>query len=42
MRDLTHRMLELDGGVVNGEIRVEASPHVAQNAFAGGRRDISN
>jgi hypothetical protein len=40
MRDLTHGVLELNGGVVNAEIMMKAFFHIAQNALARRGRDI--
>src|SRR5215469_1085443 len=42
VRHFTDHVLKLDGGVVNSEYVVQTLFHFAQDAFAGGRRNVSD
>src|SRR6266496_2909167 len=42
MRHFAHGMLELNGRVVDSEVVIQALFHIAQNALAGGRRNVGN
>jgi hypothetical protein len=42
MRDFANRVLELDGGVVNPKVVVQAIFHVPQDALTDGRRNVGN
>jgi len=42
MRHFTHRVLELDCSVINGEISMEAGFYFAEDALAGGGWNVSD
>src|SRR5215469_5983139 len=42
VRHFTDHVLKLDGGVVNSEYVVQTLFHLTQDAFAGGRRNVSD
>src|SRR6266566_2680741 len=42
MRYFAHRMLELNGRVVNAEVVVQTRSHVPKNALAGRWRNVSD